>query len=379
MKIRTKVLIGLLLSFSVLFSGIGYAALSDEMNITGTLQASEPEALYITEIKNVLGSVSEPLYEIASYTVVRSSITLGSNSSDTVTMEITVKNNTSEPYGFNAIRYTYGDQTFSNSGIEIKTDMVRKIEDPNAEDGYSGTKIEPGDTHTFTATFKYKDNVLSAPELISLINYEFLPWDDIIADSAPDAGVAGDALDQFEDILNNVDDPNSHQKLLDQMAKHEEADRYSPDYIANFDSANADDKAVIEELFGTDSLKVVIDGVETEVRLIIKQKEVSSTSDGMEFVVFITTHSLQRNDAIVEGSLFNRKYYASPIYAAVFSVSDDGVWGSMGDMYIGRGEINQYNGWPGSGSFDTETWRSTQDYDGAPSGSTIENIINNIP
>ncbi len=365
MKLWTKVLVIFLLSFSVAFCCVGYAALTDMLTINGSVEVNEPEMVYIQEIINISGSTVTPSAEIASYTVVRSSITLGAGDSDTVTMTMRVKNNTDVRYGYNAIRYA--QTAYDNANIIVSTNMTRKTVDNRGNVTDDGTVIEPGGIIEFVATFSHKDgNPVNNLSLNSLINYEFLPWDQITADV--DAGVASDALGQFEDILNGVDDPDSYAKLTDQLARHEETDRYSPDYIANFDSANEMDKQVIEELFGSDSLKVIIDGVETEVRLIIKKENVTDRYAGDEFTVYITTHSLEKSGWVTS--------YASPIYAAVYVVDDQGEWSMIGDMYTGQGRINGYDGsYFGSGSFDTGTWRSTQAYGSAASGSSIEQVL----
>ncbi len=366
MKTRTKVLIIFMLFFCVVFTSIGYAEMTDSLIVSGNAELTEPQALFITEATLTKGTNARET-ELAALTLVDSSIVLDSDG--TAEMSITVKNNTDEDYGFNAVRYA--PSAFSNPNISVKTNLTRKSVDNRGHEE-PGTVVAAGASLTFTVTFTHNGSSPVDLSLISLINYEFLPYDSISPDIV-DSGVANDALVKFEDVLNNVDDPDSYQKLVDQMAKSEETDRYSPDYIANFDSAHADDKAVIEELFGTDSLKIVLDGVETEVRLIIKKENVTDLFDGDEFTVYITTHSLLRDDADREGFILY-SYYASPIYAAVYT-ADNGSWSMIGDMYTGRGKLNKYSGGSGEGSFDTGTWESTQAYGSAQSGSSIEEVL----
>ncbi len=361
---KKKIIAYIFLAFSFAFSCVGYAAVSDTLTLRVNAEVSAPEALFITEIGEIGGSLTAVDYSIEPYTAVRSSITLGSSADSAVTMKITVWNNTDDRYGFNAVRYT--SAAYDNADIAVNTDMTRKKVNNRGQVTDDGTVVEPGEYYTFTATFKYKDGVAASPELNSLVNYEFLPWDNITGDV--DAGLAGDVMEQFEDVLNNVDHPDSYQMLVDQMAKSEEADRYSADYIANFTNAYGPDKEVIEQLFGTDTLKVMIDGVETEVQVIIKKENITSKYEGDEFTLYMTTHTLEKTGWATQ--------YASPIYAAVYSVGDDGVWTMIGEMYTGEGRINGYDGSIfGDGSFDTGTWRSTQAYGSAPSGSNIETVI----
>ncbi len=368
MKAWTKVLMILILSFSTVFTCVGYAALTDELSITGTVEVSEPEKVYITDILSVTGSTTEPTYEIASYTVVRSSVTLGPGGADTVSMRIRVKNNTDILYGFNAIRYS--SSAYDNENIEVNTDMERRSIDENGNEK-DGTVIEPGGTIEFTATFSHKSGAASSNlALNSLINYEFLPFDQISPDIV-DTGVANDALEQFENILNNPDTKTS----LDNQMQNNGGTWGSGHYIANFDEATPADKELVEALFGDDKLNMVINGQETSVKLIIKEQDVYGDSE-KEYTLYLTTHSLKRADAETESGWFGTTYYyASPVYAVVFTVNEDGTWTQIGDMYTGRGRINDYSGGSGEGSVNTDTWESTQAYGSAAAGSSISQVI----
>ncbi len=367
MKRSLKMLFFTTFSFLFCFMCIGYAQLSDALTINGTASMTEPETLYITEIAGTTGSVSEA--QIVPLTSIDSTLNLGSNPTSVVTMRITVKNNATVPYGFNAIRYI--SEAYSNPSIRVETDLERKTVDNKGVVQNPEAAIQPGTTHTFTATFSYAGTDTSNPKLTSVINYEFLPWDSITPNV--DAGLAGDVLDQFEDILNNVDNPQSYQMLIDQMAKQAEANRYSDDYVANFTDAYEGDKALLTELFGSDNLSININGEEVRVQVIIKYEDVSSAYEGMEMTLYMTTHSLEKSGGWFATST------ASPIYASVFSVSEvDGkaVWSQIGQMYTGEGRINGYDGaYFGEGSFDTGSWRSTVAYENAEIGSTIEEVL----
>ncbi len=369
---KVKILVTIVVMMSYALSCIGYAAVSDTLEISGEIEADPPEALFITDVKNVNGSTTAPTYEILPYTSVQSSITLGSSGDSAVTMEITVKNNTDVRYGYNAIRYSTA--AYDNPNITVETDMSRKTVDKNGNVISEGTVVEPGESFTFTATFKHKDENAAELALNSLINYEFLPYDSISADV--DAGLAKDVMGHFEDILNNIvkidgTEIMSKDYLDNQMT--EDTQGRDDTYIANFTGAKAADKEALAALFG-ENLTMLIDGSEVTVQLIVKREDV--TGDGVDdYTLYMTTHSLLREDAEVEGSWFNRTYYASPVYAAVFQVNDNSEWNMIGEVYAGRGEINSYSGWSGEGSFDTRTWESARAYGTAGVGSSIEQVI----
>jgi hypothetical protein len=91
MKIWKRVILGVVFSFVAFFTCLGYAALTDQLSITGTISASMPKELFISEIKLVNGS------DIASISGLQQITVSGSNGA-TALYEITVCNNTDKRY-----------------------------------------------------------------------------------------------------------------------------------------------------------------------------------------------------------------------------------------------------------------------------------------
>ena len=73
MRNRRKVILGVALSFMILFTCVGYAALNDTLSISGSMSATAPEELYITEIAYV--SDLDLNASIAGYTSTSATIT----------------------------------------------------------------------------------------------------------------------------------------------------------------------------------------------------------------------------------------------------------------------------------------------------------------
>lgn len=97
MKNWKKVILGVALSFMVFFTAIGYAALTDELTISGTLNASAPNEIFITNI-----TVYESTTTTATITGLTSmSTTISGKAGDTIIYGITVKNNTDRTYVYN--------------------------------------------------------------------------------------------------------------------------------------------------------------------------------------------------------------------------------------------------------------------------------------
>ncbi len=391
MSLKVKIMASVLSFLSFAFSCIGYAALTTDININAYYTVSQPKELFITEIKSVSGSTVPPTYEIVPNTAVQSTITLGSSGTDTVTMVITVKNNTNTPYGFDSSIYT--SAAYSNANIVYDTTLERKTIKDGEE---TGTKILPGEIFDFTVTFSHKDETVGENlELKSLINYQFLPWDSIQPDIIDTTIVADDVMGRFEEILTSLD---HMEDVTDENGNTVTAKEYLEDsmantpggwfgrndsYIANFSDADEADKNAIATLFG-EKLELVINGEKVEVKIIIKRQDV--TGDGVEdYTMYMTTHSLEQSDGRREEDgtgwfgTTQYKYIAAPIYATVYKgeTVEDGstTYSKFGEMFAGEGEIVRYNGTSGSGSFNTDTWVTTQAYGAAPSGSDIERVV----
>ena len=132
-------------------------------------------------------------------------------------------------------------------------------------------------------------------------------------------------------------------------------------YIGNLTGADADDLALMDALFG-DTLTFPIDGKEEPITVMVKEKNVVGSSD-LDMVLYIT------------GDKLSATYTYVPVYAVVFSKNADGVWEQQGDIFAGEARTNNYSGTYGSGSFDTETWRSTQVYYGKAVRSSIAAVM----
>ena len=133
-------------------------------------------------------------------------------------------------------------------------------------------------------------------------------------------------------------------------------------YMGNLSGADADDKAILTALFGED-LSFEISGETVPVTIMMKEKNVYDDGD-YEMVLYITANDLSKRSTYV------------PVYAVVFSQDETGYWQQIGDIFAGEAQTNDYSGWTGSGSFNTETWRSTAVYHGLNTGAGIDDLMN---
>ena len=341
MGLKTKIFAGFMFSFGFAFITYGYASMSDNFVIQGEVGYEPPKKVFITNIETLSGNAVTNGYVLSTH---NSTVTLGNSGTSNATFEITVYNNTGEKYGFNAVTYALyeGDiSAYDNENIEFTLSGIERK-----------TPIEDKAYLTFEVTFSYVKNTVSSNRVLnSVLNYEFLPFDDVPEDEEEIA--ASGVLERFEEI---VEDKFESDSLLDQMNKYEDNDRNDDSYIGNVFGASPDDVAVLEELFAGD-LHLNINGVDTEVKILIKRENVdgnSTTGDeqGREFTLYITTDPLEK------------QWYQSKtavVYAGVYTKYPNTTdWVQVGPLFTGSASIIGYDGNRFSdGSFNTDTWKET--------------------
>lgn len=371
MKAFVKVLLGISLSFMCLFTSIGYAGFTSNLSIRGEAEVTPPKAVYITSITTDGIDGATATVNNYSMTVVNSKVTLTSSFAGVATFNITVYNNSDVVQGYNAIIYTVGDSTYDNDTITLTPSIDRR------------TAVKPGEYLTFTVTAGYanwydRDNTV----LNSIVNYEFLPLDEIPEDE--DEVAVLNVLDKFKRILNT---PEDYKQLSDEIAANYDGSRaWTATYIGNVvgteDYENNNDTAIVNDLFDG-VLTLNINGVETSVTVIIKREEVdgkSNTGDtyyygnpptgvaDTEMTLYVTAADL---NSVNSGAKVT-------VYAIVFTIAQDasgnptGEWYQVGEMYTGSADVVGYIGGYSNGSFDTGTWRETG------TGRTIHTIIQSI-
>lgn len=362
MKKWVKVILGISLSFMCVFTSLGYAALSDKLNVTGEANVTPPDAIYIEGILNVRPSnasvIQTPTNIGFPSTKFMSEITFaGRNSS--VTFDVVIANGTSFTQYFDVLEEFSELEGIDASFSYANTDWSVSLP--------QGTEIKPGDIKTFTVTLTYTGrNTNQTRKML----HEF----DFVLDSNDlTQAVSKDITDRFEDILNNrfeedvtytyngnqitIEKENTYQEVIDHM----ETDR-TGNYIGNLMGSDADDKALLTALFD-EALTFTVGTEEVPITVMIKEKDVYGSTD-KDMVLFITADDLSARNTYV------------PVYASVFSKNENGEWKHVGEIFSGEAQTNSYSGFWGSGSFNTETWRSTQTYYGVATGSGITAVMN---
>lgn len=362
MKNWMKVVLGVALSFMVLFTCIGYAALTDTLSIFGKAEITVPEGLFIVDMQ-VKGSATELDVNEFTYIPYSTTVDVGlsnskSNTAGTVTYTITVFNNTKRTYAYRDLYYQSPLENYNGNQYIVKTDNRWRNQELIVTTAFpNGNKVEPGESLSFEVTYKVDTGLNRNQTWKSLINYQF----GINVDSIVEAQEA-----VFEKFLNILNAPSTYQTLCTRIDDKFNGAEWSSNYIGNVTGSYSDDSTTVNELFAG-QLQMVIDGVKNPVTVMIKHENVDGRQDtgddytavngnqsftgyGCEFTLYMTTD-------VLDGKT------TPEIYAAVFTCdrNEDGSCGSwymLGEHYRGTATINSYDGGNNTGSFDTGTWRS---------------------
>lgn len=177
MKMISKVLLGAALSFICLFTSLGYALVSEEINITGSAVVEPPEftGMVVTEAvalsESTASQTSTRLYPTNLKSVISGS------AGDQIVYKITAHNySETDTYVFSGA--VYDDEVYASVGnkLTISTSKdAQNLEKNPAFVGinyYEGTPVDPGEELVIYATYTLKSDI-SAGEI--LVNFDFQP------------------------------------------------------------------------------------------------------------------------------------------------------------------------------------------------------------
>ena len=330
MKTSHGVLLSVTTVLMVCFMVIGYAALTDNLSITGSAEVEgKPfKGVYIKEVilmnaTNVTSTENEFILPTNHSTTVRVGRTNG-----TVTYKITVHNNTDVTYWYIGPRCTndYGQNALvgKNNGISIitKDQMGDNYQSFNTEDW-----IPPQTERDFYVTYTYGSNAPS--DCSTLINFHF----DIQMDAVHD---------EFLAVLNDTK-PGGGYELLKAAFEKEYAEN------GGVFVSTTSHPELFDSLF--EDLMINMDGVEREASIVIRRQNLdndTTTGDnynqngprGCEYTLYITVESL------TPGS-------RPAVYAIAYSEGADGMgnaWYQVGELYEGNATVDA------NGNIDYSSW-----------------------
>ena len=157
-----KILIGVVLSFSTAFIGMGYAQLSSNIGLEATITGSMQKGVFILDVIEPQGVTVKTYFS----TVLNSEVVLA-NSNDTKTLTITLYNNSPDNYAFDSIGYDAAIAGgYTNSNITF-THTLQKYQ-----------RLDANKSLEFTITFAFKSGYTptTAESLQSIIDFHFHLW-----------------------------------------------------------------------------------------------------------------------------------------------------------------------------------------------------------
>ena len=155
----------ILLLFATIFMGIGYASVNKNfVTISGGAHIISQPVIHISNAVYSSNSGADTEHSSIngySATVLNSTVTLGSNSSSTITYSVTITNDTNDAYIFTGTSYSAPD-FYDNTNINFQLSSLSV-----------GDTVAPHASKTFNITFKYAGSNTSNPVLNSYISFDF--------------------------------------------------------------------------------------------------------------------------------------------------------------------------------------------------------------
>lgn len=361
---RTKIFLGIALSFIFVFTAIGYSALTDNLSIKGTVSIEIPEGLFIVDIQ-MKGNPSGLDAYTAKFVEYSTTVdTLLSKSNDRnegrVTYVIKVYNNTRYEYAYRGLYYQnnlsgYHNNLVSTQHNSSKIGVVTSF--PN------GRVVAPGEYLEFEVTYSLGSNRNTFParkNFKNLLNFQFG-----INVESQEAAIDA-VLTKFLNILNTK---VTYDELVDKIDdKFDGYNEWTSNYMGNVSDAVDADSMTVETLFAG-QLNMIINGQTKPATVLIKHENLDNntmtgdsysikynnqsnmtTYQGCEMTLYLTTDPLTNAGG------------QAPVYVAIFTCDRDANgnivsdWYMVGDTYLGKAPIVGYSGGNGTGSFVTDNW-----------------------
>ncbi len=342
MKAWIKALIGISLSFMCLFTCIGFALLSRDMMVFGSVDITpfEPEGLYISNVTiHSVNGVSANSAEVLLPTSVQTSLQVNAPNA-TVTFEITVHNKTDVAHWYLGAQ-SLPEGAPSNSLINTMGGIyITTMDNATANSTRFDTAdwIPPQTQRVFYATYTFGANAQGS--IINAINFKFGLHMQSFSDS-------------FLKVLNDKESIYGYYYLAN--AFDEQYAESGSTVVGNI----GEDEEIFNNLFSS-SLSIDVNGTSTPVTVLVERKDIdknASSGDsyagnnapfGCEYTVYLTVDHLEN-----EGE--------ATVYAVSYTCGSDGTWYQIGELYEGSCTISDYDSTDDKyeGAFTVGSWEAT--------------------
>lgn len=153
-------LLSLMLSFSILFTGFGYAKIARSLNFSANISAAMPNTIFISDVK--LEATSNATAQINGYAqcVLNTTVELRADANASVSYTVEFFNNAEKDMAY--IGTIVHENAYDNDSITFTVSDVQEAQ-----------VIPLRGTLTLTITFSYKDGISTNHILNSLIGFQF--------------------------------------------------------------------------------------------------------------------------------------------------------------------------------------------------------------
>ena len=356
----------LFLVIVIFFLSVGYAAMTDVLQVIGIISSDK----YIDYLYALYASVDEGTvtYNDGDPDVTKPAGIVGLNltfdsADDVKTLTVNLKNNSGVTLYAKAVTVTADnapDVTFTTevSGLEfgklgIYDDDSELQEDPNGVYVVGGTAIEKMGGTLNSISVKIKASAPCTTNLIVRLEFGYQGKEDVISNSVYDAAK------ELEKTLNNHEDKTI---TYDELVKAMDQGTWYGSYIGNVAGGNSTDDAVIDQVFGETLKKVILEEGAREGSCSVMING-DSIDDGRVYM-FMTIEDLTLYDA---GNWWQNSGRNNSVTVTVYAVAFDltkgangeAIWTLHGEIYQGKCNPNLYSGTGDKcNSFDSGTWRS---------------------
>lgn len=383
----TKILCCILAPLGVVFCFVGYAALTTTLTIEGTAEATPPDAIYITEIWDIQYAGSSTVDADGAPTRVAfpstkflSNINFNSAGS-TVSFMVRIKNGTPYNQIFDILK-PYSEL----EGVGAGYDASNITATAGIEQGTvipAGEEVEcrvvlTADARGISRHMLYEFQfVLNSADLTEKISQRVTErFAEILNNELGEITYSYEKSSWFGWVTETVTETVEAGKSYEAITGSNMNDSDTGDFIGNVKGAQPVDIALVNGLFGGELL-LNINGEERPVSVMVKKQMVYNNDNVEEMVLYLTADTL-------DSDLVNGKDPEAPVYVAVFTqktttgANGNPVtkWEQMGPIFAGKAKQTNYTyGTTGTGSFNTDTWVTTEAYNGIAAGATLSAVM----
>lgn len=370
---KIKVWVSALLLFAMLFSGAGYAAITEELTITGSAKyelAHIINYLFVSKAEISGATSSDKVGTMDGSTDLTNQfgwvlLTLDFTRTTTKTVNIELTNASAVRLGY--YKYELAPVNSQHNSSNFTTTLSGITIDTHSGGYNETTKLVgvPSQYHNSTNSYviqsgnSYSGGSVTISSDVKAVVEVYLKFYYAPISAQEQGELEGEesinaASDKLTDVLNSViGAPKTYDQLIQQMKDAS----YQDNYVGNVVGAGDSDEKFVNAVFGDALNSVSFNGTQGRpCTVMIKKENVTSAFSGDEIVLYLTTDDPSNPKNVTTSGILGTKYIE--VFAIVY-VNNSGSWQRYGDVYRGEAYTNNYNGGLGGtkNSFNTDSWR----------------------